>query len=297
MFDFRLHVFYTVAKKLNFTKAAEELLISQPAVTKHIKEIERHYQIKLFERNGNKILLTPAGNILLQYAEKVFELYREAEYEINGLQHKLKGTLRIGASTTIAQYILPSILALFYQKYKDIKITLITDNTQGIEHLMEQKEIDLGIIEGKSKNKSFSYLPFIKDEIVAVVSSKNSLTKKPFLKLAELPKIPLLLREYGSGTLEIIAAALKNNGIKISDLNVEMHMNSSESIKRYLLSSDCMSFLSVYSVLYELENKLLSIVDIKALSIDRYFYFIQPQGEVNELCKLFMAFANSHNLK
>lgn len=297
MSDFRLQVFYTVAKRLSFTKAAEELFITQPAITKHIREMERQYKVRLFERNGNSILLTDAGNLLLQYAEKIFEIYRDIEFELNGLKRQYKGRLRIGASTTMAQYILPPLLADFHNKFKDVKISLFTENTREIENALTQKEIDLGIIEGKLRNKSFKYTQFLKDEIVLIASANHTKAKKSFLKIEELLKMPLLLREQGSGTLEVLNHALQKAGVRMSQLQVEMRMNSSESIKRYLLNSNCMAFLSIHSVLKELESKTLAVIDVKGLNIERYFYIIHPHGEPNGLCDLFMNFALSYNFK
>ncbi|HEY0298753.1 MAG TPA: LysR substrate-binding domain-containing protein, partial [Arachidicoccus sp.] len=252
MFDFRLKVFHCVAKRQNFTKAAEELFITQPAVTKHIHEIEQYYKTKLFDRNGTKIKLTPAGELMLQYADKIFDTYRELEYELSSLQHKHKGVLRVGASTTVAQYILPPVLAAFHNKFRDIKVSLTTANTQQIEQALEQKEIDLGIIEGKSKNRNFKYTEFIKDEIVLIGAINHPKARSSFIRINELLNLPLLLREPGSGTLEVIAYELKKVGIKISQLKVAMQMDSSESIKGYLLNSDCVAFLSIHSVVKEL---------------------------------------------
>ncbi len=152
MFDFRLQVFHAVAKRLNFTKAAEELFITQPAVTKHIHEIENHFKVKLFERNGTKIKLTPAGETLLQYTGELFTVYRNLEFELNTFTQRHTGKLRIGASTTVAQYVLPPVLAAFHKKFKDIKVTLSIDNSEQVEQALQNKNIDLGIIEGQSKN-------------------------------------------------------------------------------------------------------------------------------------------------
>jgi len=297
MFDFRLQVFYTVAKRLNFTKAAEELFITQPAVTKHIKEIENHYKLKLFDRRGTKIKLTAAGEILLQYAEEIFGLYRNLEFELNSLQQRYNGRLRIGASTTIAQYVLPPVLAAFHKKFKDIKVVLTINNTEQIEQALQNEDIDFGIIEGQSKNSLFKYTKFIKDEIVLAANSNHSLTKKENIRRTDLLKLPLLLREIGSGTLEVIAHALKPLGIKLSQLQIEMRLGGNESIKSYLLNSDSFAFLSIHSIIKELRNKELSIVDIEGLTIERYFYFIQQKGEAGSLADLFMKFALHYNFK
>jgi DNA-binding transcriptional LysR family regulator len=297
MFDFRLKVFHTVAKRLNFTKAAAELFITQPAVTKHIHEIENHFKLKLFERNGTKIKLTLAGKALLEQTEKLFALYSQIEFEMSNLAEKYNGKLRIGASTTVAQYVLPPVLAAFHQKFKDIQVTLATHNSEQIEQALENKEIDLGIIEGRSKKSGIRYKEFLKDEIVLVSNINNPLAKRQTILPEELKKIPLLLREPGSGTLEVIAHALKPLGIKLSQLQNEMQLASSESMKLYLLHSNCLAFLSIHSILKELQNKECCIIGVKGLSIDRYFYFIQQQGQAEALPGLFIKFALHHNLK
>lgn len=297
MFDFRLQVFNTVAKRLNFTKAAEELYITQPAVTKHIHEIENHFKVKLFDRNGAKIKLTPAGETLLQHTDALFSIYRNLEFEMNTLTKSHNGKLRIGASTTVAQYVLPPVLAAFHKKFKDIKVTLTINNTEQIEQALQNKNIDLGIIEGQSKSTLLKYTEFVKDELVLVANANHPLAKKAVIKPEELLKVPLLLREPGSGTLEVLAHALKPLGIKIAQLQNEMQLGSTESMKLYLLNSDAMAFLSIHSILKELEQKDFCIIDVKGLTINRNFYFIQPHGEAETLPDLFMKFARHHNFK
>nr|WP_294899605.1 LysR family transcriptional regulator [uncultured Pedobacter sp.] len=296
MFDFRLKVFYTVARRLNFTKAAQELYISQPAVTRHIHELEGAFKLQLFERNGNKIILTPAGQTLLSYTDRVFELYRDMEFEMNILAEQYSGVLRIGASSTIAQYVIPPILADFHQKFKDVKVHLVTGNTEQVEQALLNKDIELGIIEGRSKNPRLNYQEFIKDELVLVLNAQENFIKKETIKIEELQKYPFLIRETGSGTLEVIAHALNKHQIKIDDLNIEMQLGSIESIKSYLLHSPCVAFVSIHAIIKELKHNELRIIDVKNLSIERPFYFIEAQGQVNALSKLFIKFASSHNL-
>ena len=291
IFDFRLQVFHTVARRLNFTKAASELYISQPAVTKHIHELENQLKIKLFDRNGSKIKLTQAGEILLNHAEHIFDIYRTIEFDLNSLANRQSGILRLGASTTNAQYILPPILAAFHKKFPDIHITLTIDNTEQIEQALQDKKIDLGVIEGYSKNSGIKYTEFLKDEIVLVSSTKNSLVTSASIQPEQLKQIPLLLREPGSGTLEVISHALKIVGINISDLRSEMQLGGSESMKMYILHSNCMAFLSVHAVLKELQNKECYIIDVEGLAIERYFYFAILQGQPEALPELFIRFA------
>jgi DNA-binding transcriptional LysR family regulator len=291
MSDFRLEVFYTVAKRLSFTKAAAELFITQPAVTKHIHELEDQYKTKLFERKGNHIALTNTGELLLHHAEKVFELYRNIEFDINALNKRKEGLLRLGASTTIAQYIVAPLLARFRSKFPDVQLSLVTGNTEQVEKYLLSKEIEMGIIEGYSKNPEISYHEFLKDEIVLVCSSKHPLANRNSLEADELKGIRFVLREQGSGTLEVIDHALKKAGINHSELRVEIRLGNTESIKSYLLNAPCMAFLSVHAIVDEVKRGELKIIDVAHLSIERSFYLISLQGKITGLADLFFHFA------
>jgi DNA-binding transcriptional LysR family regulator len=296
MFDFRLKVFYTVARRLNFTKAAEELLISQPAVTKHIKELENRFNLALFDRKGNKIALSPAGEVLLKHTEDIQEIYRQIEFDLNQFNQTLKGVLHIGSSTSITHHILPPLLAKFHSIHQDVKVQLLSGNSEQIEQALLNKSIELGVVEGKSKRREIHYTPFLKDEIVLVSSSKNPLAKKDEIRPEDLKKIPLLFREPGSGTLEVTADALKQEGIRLSDLKIEMQLGSTEAIKSYLQHSDCMAFISLHAILKELETGILKIIEIRKLPIHRNFYFITPQGPEGGLAALLIRFLlRNHN--
>jgi len=296
--DFRLKVFYTVALRLNFTKAATELYITQPAVSKHIQELEETYKTKLFERNGSKIALTAAGKILLKYTKSIFDIYREKDFEMSSFNKERQGLLRLGASTTISQYIISPVLAHFHQKQKDIKVNLLNGNTEQIENALINKEIEVGIVEGQSKNQSIKYIPFLKDELVLVCNSKNPLVKQNEISVSDLKSMKFITRERGSGTLEVIEFALKKAGLKFSDLQIEMQLGSTESIKSYLLNSDCFAFMSIHAVSKELKNKELIVLDVDNLLIERFFYIITLIGKSDSLSELFIQNLASHyNLK
>lgn len=296
--DFRLKVFYTVANRLSFTKAATELFITQPAVSKHIQELEEQYKIKLFDRNGSKISLTTGGEILLKHTQNVFEIYREIDFDMSTLINERQGLLRLGASTTISQYIIPPLLARFHQKLQDVKVNLLNGNTEQIEKALLNKEIEIGIVEGQSKNQSIRYTEFLKDELVLVCNSKNALIHQPEVSQEDLKTMRFLMREQGSGTLEVIEYALKPFEIKLSQLNIEMQLGSTESIKSYLMNSDCVAFISIHAIEKELKNKELTILDLKNLIIERYFYIITLQGKTDSLSELFIKNISSYyNLK
>jgi DNA-binding transcriptional LysR family regulator len=294
MADFRLTVFYTVAKRLSFSKAAEELYISQPAVTKHIRELEQQYNNKLFDRKGNKIELTPAGEILLNHTEALFIIYRAVDFDMNALLQKHKGLLNLGASTTISQYIIAPVLAGFKKKFKEIDIKLITGNTEQIEKALTDKEIELGIVEGSSKNQQISYNDFIKDEIVLVCHKNHALAKNGEIEPPSLLAQHFIVREQGSGTRQVVDHALKTVGLRIADLPVEIQLGNTESIKSYLMHSSTVAFLSIHSISRELLNGDLRIIEVKGLSITRSFYFIHLQGDTDPIANKIMRFAMLH---
>ena len=175
MSDFRLKVFRSAARHLSFTKASEELYVSQPSVTRHIRELETEYGQRLFERTGGRLLLTQAGVRMLEHVERILEAYSALEYEMKKISGESGGTLRLGASTTIAQYVLPRALALFSQDRRQTSIYLRNGNTEEIEQALLAHEIDLGLVEGGSRQRVLNYIPFMKDELVAVVRTHNRL--------------------------------------------------------------------------------------------------------------------------
>lgn len=296
--DFRLKVFYTVAQRLSFTKAAAELFITQPAVSKHIQELEEHHKIKLFERNGSRIAITAAGNVLLKHVKNIFDIYSEIDFDMNALLQTQPGVLRVGASTTVSQYIIPPVLAQFHQKLQDVQVRLWNGNTEQMETALLQQEIEIGIVEGKSKNKQIKYIPFLKDELVLVCNSKNPLTKCDTIGIDDLKQMSFLLREQGSGTLEVIDDALKALGVKLSDLQVEMQLGSTESIKSYLMNSNCVAFISIHAIQKELQNKELYLLDLDHFAIERFFYIITLQGKTHSLADvLAQKILSYYNLK
>lgn len=298
MGNFRLDVFYAVAKRLSFTKAASELHITQPAVTRHIHELEEQYHNKLFERYGNKICLTPAGDMLLKYAEKLSGIYRAIDFEMNTLANLKQGTLQLGASTTVSQYVIAPVLAGFRKKFPGIELNLLNGNTEQIEKALLKKEIQVGIIEGKSRNQEISYRPYLKDELVLICSKDHPLAKKKEIAAHDLRNTSFVLREQGSGTLQVIEHALKSLNLKLSDLTVEIRLGSTESIKDYLRHSSTMAFLSIHAVSKELQNGELRVVDVKDLSIARNFFFINLQGNSDGVVENFLRFTLAyHNLK
>lgn len=291
MLNFRLRVFYSVATFSSFTKAAEEMFITQPAVTKNIKELESELGIRLFNRISNKITLTEAGRLLLHYTEHVLTLDKKFMFDLGVLKQKFSGDLKLGASTTIGQYVLPPILAKFKMEQPEMELSLLNDNTQRIETALIEKILDLGIVEGNSKNSQLKYIPFIKDEIVAIAHSSQPLFEKDEITLSEFKEIPLVLRELGSGSLEVITEKLRQKDVKLKDLNVVMHLGSTESIKTFLANSNSIGLISINAVSKEIANGEFKIIDIADFEIVRNFYFIHLHGVPSGFTEMFIQYA------
>jgi len=294
MLDFRLKVFQSVAHNLSFTKASNELFITQPAISKHIKELESEYEVKLFNRIGNKISLTTAAEILLAYTDRIVSLHNEIKFELSQLNGNPEGTLRIGASSTISQYVIPAVLAKFNKRFPEIKLSLINGNTEAIEKRLLKNEIDIGIVEGKPSNADIRYSSFLNDELLVFTSAQNttipsSVTNDEFLKL------PLVLRERGSGTLEIIEKNLQQGQINPKLLNVLLFLGSTEAIKSFIKTGNGVGIVSRFAIEQELSNNIFRLINTSSLKFNRQFYFISPQGpEPVGLVKLFLNFVQKH---
>lgn len=295
MSDFRLKVFCSVAKNLSFTKASQELFVSQPAITKHIQELETTYQTRLFDRQGSRISLTDAGQLLLEHAERILAGYKQLEYEMHLLHNEYAGELRLGASTTIAQYVLPPLLGSFIGKFPQVSLSLLNGNSRDVEKALLEHRIDLGFVEGITRLPNLRYTTFLADELVAVVSVKSRLQLSEEIEADRLPDIPLVLREHGSGTLDVIERALASKGIKLSSLRVLMHLGSTESIKLFMENTGCMGIVSIRSIARELAAGDFRIIEIKDVSMHREFCFAELQGQDEGLAQAFMQFARHHS--
>lgn len=293
MLSFNHLVFIEVAKNLSFTKAGEIMFISQPAVSKHIRNLEEYYKTPLFERSKGNVSLTEAGKILQHHLQMASSLTKQIEFEIGSINNKqlLKGELRLGASTTIALYIIPAILSAFRKNNIGIKISLLNRNSESVMEALLAHEIDLAIIEGKDKMANVSSQFFLTEKVVSVCSAKSYLTKQPTYTLNELKQIPISLRERGSGTLAAISQALSAHDIKLSDLNVCMRLGGTEALKNFILADDSLGFLPIKAVAKELERGEMVRLEIEELTVDRHFYFIQRLGDNTGINKEFIRFA------
>jgi len=253
MSDRRLKVFHAVAKLLSFTKAAESLHMTQPAVTFQVRQLEEYFNTRLFDRTHNKVNLTPAGNKVYEFADRIFDLYDEMENSVRELTGEISGALTIGASTTIAEYMLPTLLGQFKAKYPEINIRLKVSNTEGIVSMVEHNVIDLGVVEASVSNKNLIVEMCHDDQLVVVAPPSHELSKQSFpVKPEQLKALPFICREEGSGTREVILEYLQDNDISHTEMNFCLELGSPEALKGAVEAGMGISILSRSTIAKEL---------------------------------------------
>lgn len=275
----KFHIFQVVANHLSFTKAAEQLYISQPAISKAIKNLEEEFKTTLFIRRRNSIELTKEGKSFLVYTQKVVALFSEMEETFTKKNDVFPERINLGASTTISNYIIPKIIAKFNNQFPTTRFNTIGGNTEMIQNMILNEELDFGITEGSNSNPKLTFKKFIKDEIVLVTNSSNNQFKKGSISLDNLQSLQLISREIGSGTREIIDSFLVKHGYK--KVNRMLTFTSTESIKNYLYHSDYYALISIHAISDDLKSNRLQIIDLKNASIERWFYFVRRTGHVS----------------
>jgi DNA-binding transcriptional LysR family regulator len=262
MADRRLHVFYSVARLLSFTKAAEALHMTQPAVTFQIRQLEDYFNTRLFDRTHNRISLTPAGQIVQEYSGRIFQLYNEMETTVREMTGEINGVLMLGASTTVAEYMLPSLLGDFRRQYPDIELRLKVSNTEGVVSMVENNIIDLGVVEAPVLHKHLAIELCRSDRLVAIVPPGHPLAQKSRVEVAELLAYPFISREEGSSTRDIIQEYLRQAGVDYGDLTTVMELGSQEALKGAVEAGIGISIVSRLTLQKELKLGTLAMIEL-----------------------------------
>ena len=297
--NFRLHVFRAVARQMSFRKAAEVLHLSQPAVSQQIRALEQQTATRLFDRagaegHGSQIALTQAGRILLTYADRSAETLEQASRALAALDQSVAGALRLGASTTVAQYVLPHILGAFLRQYPHVHLSLISGNTEHIAEAVAEQRLDLGIIEGPAMRRGLRTERLVSDEIVLIAGPQHpwNSQKNNTIVPANLIAVPLLLRERGSGSRRVVERALKAAGLPLRSLHVLMELDSTEAIISGVEAGLGVGFVSRSAVGKVLRLGTIRIVPVQGLKVLRDFSFIHLAGAERSLtAAAFQSFA------
>lgn len=276
--NFRLTAFRKVAEQRSFRKAAEELYLTQPAVSLQIKALEGELGVVLFDRSGAQVKLTPAGQVLFGGAQESLRVLSESRQSLASLGGVQGGSLALGASTTIAQYVLPRLLSEFCKAYPHVRATLMSGNTEKVVTSVEEETVVLGFIEGPPRNRNLSIEPFLEDELVLLAPAAHEWAERKIIAPRELATAPLLMRERGSGTRRIIEMALERHRIRRSALNVVMELDSTEAIKSAVEAGFGVGFVSRWSIGKDLRvGPAFVIVQIKGVRVRRDFTMIFPK--------------------
>jgi DNA-binding transcriptional LysR family regulator len=251
--DRRLQVFYAVAKQRSFTRAADALFMTQPAVTFQIKQLEEHLNTRLFERGHGKISLTPAGDLVLDYAERILALGTELDTRVREMTDRLSGPLLIGASMTIAEFLLPRILGEFKAAYPEVHAKLVVANSETIETSVAAHSLDVGLIEAPSDNPALMVEQCCEDELQVVVAANHPLSKQTSISPTMLIGLPYISREAGSGTREFTDLYFERAGIAVASLATAMELGSPEAIKGVVETGVGFAVLSRAAVQKELQ--------------------------------------------
>jgi len=284
MLEQRIRVFQAVAKHLSFSRAAEELCISQPGVTFHIKGLEREYG-PLFERVGKRLYLTDPGRTLAGYIQRLALLEEEARVALEELKGLQSGLLVVGASATIGIYLLPEVVGEFRKRHPGIKVSLRVGNKRHTIERLLHNELDYGLVAGPVDDRNLIAEPYLDDELMVIVAPSHRFAREPIVYPGELRREIILVREEGSGTQELMEERLAQLGVTPADT---MQLGSTEAIKQAVAANLGVSTASRYSVEAELASGRLCTANVPALKMQRRLLLLHHKDK--RLSKTALAF-------
>ena len=267
-----LLIFHAVADERSISRAAERLMISQPAASKQLAQLERSLGVRLLDRLPRGIRLTEAGELLASYAQKLFAIEAEAEIALLELRGMRRGRLRLGASTTLGVYLLPEPFVRFRETYPEIQITLEVIGSPAVERRLVDGDLDMGFTESFSGSVELEAVPFGTDQLVAIAPYGHPLSRKRRVMPEQLCQQPFVVRETGSETKSFVEQALAAKGLTISPV---MSLGTTEAIKRAVAAGIGVSIVSKLAIELELKARRLSIIPVSSLSISRPIYRVQ----------------------
>ena len=270
----QLEVFSKVYDHASFSRAATELSLTQPTVSGHIKQLEEDVGSPLFDRLGNRIVPTPAGDILYHYARRMLHLAHDAQQALDEFLGCSRGQLYIGGSTIPGEYLLPGLLGEFKQRYPDIRVTLRIDDSKGIIEAVSDGQIEIGVVGAKLGNAKIDYVEYLRDELVLTVSARHPFAKKRRVSMSDVQQQPFILRERGSGSRWILEDLLRRQGADASKLSVVAEMGSTAAVVQGIKAGVGVSILSRRAVADDVKAGNLHVVAVEDFSFARHFYIV-----------------------
>ncbi|WP_227937692.1 selenium metabolism-associated LysR family transcriptional regulator [Alkalihalobacillus deserti] len=270
----QLKTFLVVSEKKSFSETAKSLFMSQPTITSQIKSLEKNLNTTLFERSTKHVKLTPSAKVLYRYGKEIINLTESAEKEILNLCGQIHGQLEISCSLTIGENLLPHLLGRFKNAYPLIEISIDISNTTHILQRIKNHSLDLGMIEAPVEDPDLILEPFMEDELVIIAKPDFFYKEKLNITQEELTKLPLILREKGSGTRTVMTQHLIKNGLNPDKLNIFLEMGSTEAVKSAVEAGLGVSIISRNAIKKELRLNSLKTYNLKGISLSRHFYIV-----------------------
>lgn len=267
MADRRLQVFHAVARHGSFTRAAETLFMTQPAVTFQVKQLEEQFNTRLLDRGHGKVTLTPAGDIVFAYADRILGLSDEMETRINELTDELTGVLTIGASPTIAAYWLPQVLSTFKHKYPRVVPRVFVGNSESIQNRVTAHDIDVGLVERDTTDPDLECTLAYRDELMVVVPPSHALSRAKSLSAEQLQTTPFVDRDPGAAIRGLAEEFFRAGGVPPESLERTAELGSLAVIKQLVREGMGFAIISRASLSRELRDGSL-----KAISLEPRLY-------------------------
>jgi DNA-binding transcriptional LysR family regulator len=268
----QLKVFTSVFKNRSFSRASEELHLTQPTISDHVKTLEEELDCKLFDRLGRTIIPTKEAEALYSHAMEIVEKANITKDIIGRFKKELTGELIVGASTIPGTYLMPSLLATFQKKYPAVTFQILISDSKGIGEKVLKHELLLGVVGTKFSNGDINHIPFVEDELIVV--SSPFLIKNDSITLKDLIKFPMILREEGSGTRRELEKILETKGITLEDIKIAGIFGSTDAVKQAIKAGLGFSVLSKLSVTDELKHKVLKEIKLTDIQMKRKFYIV-----------------------
>lgn len=291
--DQHLQVFVTVAEKKNFSRTAEELLMTQPAVSQYIRKLEENIGTRLLERTNKYVRLNKAGEIVYHHAKEILGLYTNMQNLVDDLVNKANGPLTIGASYTFGEYVLPRVFANLQENYPDIEPALTIGNTSEIADLVATHQLDVGIVEGHFKDLQLQVEEFAEDCMVVVASSNHILAQKEHVEIRDLENETWIVREKGSGTREATEKMFRSFEFSPAKL---MNFGSTQPIKEAVEAGLGVTMLSQWAIQKELRNGDLTMIPMKGLPFSRQFSIVTKSPFQTKALEVFIGLLRENKM-
>ncbi len=290
----QFQIFAKIVELRSFSRAAEALHLTQPTVSEHVRLLEDEIGGRLFDRLGRETVPTKAGELLYGYALRLLALQEDARRSLDHFLGKMSGALCVGASTIPGEYVLPPLMGRFKEKYPEISISLLIQDTQRILDVLLEGKVELGVVGARIEHRALEYTELMPDELVLVVPASHPWHGRKTVTLAELAQEPLIIRERGSGSRYALERALAEAGMEWEALRIIGEMGSTQAIKQAVKSGMGLSIISKRAVEEECHHNLLWCVRLKGLRVSRHFYIVIHRDRTRSpLCEAFLDFLKS----